>query len=143
MPTRDYTHLTPPELIELLRRRDAQAHFGLVWERDEIEYDRKLNDDFVGLVMDSAKSFGSPPYEHLIIEGDNFDALRHLLMTHAGRINVIVADPSYNTGNTSRRQGWFTTIGSSTQLAISPLHLAGVHVPAPVNSRTTCCPMRA
>jgi len=106
MPTRDYTHLTPPELIELLRRRDAQAHFGLVWERDEIEYDRKLNDDFVGLVMDSEKSFGSPPYGHLIIEGDNFDALRHLLMTHAGRINVIVADPPYNTGNTSRRQGW-------------------------------------
>ncbi len=36
----------------------------------------------------------------LIIEGDNFDSLRLLRSTHAGRIRVIYIDPPYNTGNT-------------------------------------------
>lgn len=34
-----------------------------------------------------------------IIEGDNFDALRYLRMTYAGRIKCIYIDPPYNTGN--------------------------------------------
>jgi superfamily II DNA or RNA helicase len=36
---------------------------------------------------------------NLIIEGDNFDALRLLKATHAGKIRVIYIDPPYNTGN--------------------------------------------
>jgi adenine-specific DNA-methyltransferase len=106
MARRDYSHLSQPELVELLKRRDAQAHFGLVWERDAIEHDKKLNSEFVGLKLESTLSFGEPPYSNLIIEGDNFDALRHLLMTHAGRVNVIYIDPPYNTGNTGQREGW-------------------------------------
>ena len=35
---------------------------------------------------------------NLIIEGDNFDALRTLRMTHAGRVKCIYIDPPYNTG---------------------------------------------
>ena len=38
-------------------------------------------------------------HRNLIIEGDNFDALRLLKSTHAGRIRVIYIDPPYNTGN--------------------------------------------
>jgi len=34
-----------------------------------------------------------------VIEGDNFDALRWLRMTHAGRVKCIYIDPPYNTGN--------------------------------------------
>ena len=37
--------------------------------------------------------------QNLIIEGDNFDALRYLRMTHAGRVKCIYIDPPYNTGN--------------------------------------------
>lgn len=106
MAKRDYSHLSQPELIELLKRRDAHAHFGLVWERDAIERDRKLNDEFVGLRLDEDLSHGAGPHQNLIIEGDNFDGLRHLLMTHAGLIDVIYIDPPYNTGNTSQREGW-------------------------------------
>jgi len=36
---------------------------------------------------------------NLIIEGDNYDALRLLKATHAGKIRVIYIDPPYNTGN--------------------------------------------
>ncbi|MDI1258300.1 site-specific DNA-methyltransferase [Aquabacterium sp.] len=107
MPQRDYSHLSAPELVELLKQRDAHAHFGLVWERDAIEKDRHLNDEFVGLELVSDLSHGDGPYKNLVIEGDNFDVLRHLLMTHAGRVNVVYIDPPYNTGSTaSNRQGW-------------------------------------
>jgi adenine-specific DNA-methyltransferase len=34
-----------------------------------------------------------------VIEGDNFDALRYLRMTHAGKVKCIYIDPPYNTGN--------------------------------------------
>lgn len=106
MPSRDYSHLSQPELVALLKRKDANSHFGLVWERFDIEHDNKLNDEFVGLKLDSRLSFGEDPHRNLVIEGDNFDALRHLLMTHAGMVNVIYIDPPYNTGNTSQRGGW-------------------------------------
>lgn len=107
MPQRDYSHLTKADLIELVKQRDAQAHFGLVWERDAIEKDRSINDEFVGLELVTELCHGEGPHRNLVIEGDNFDTLRHLLMTHAGRIDVCYIDPPYNTGSTSsNRQGW-------------------------------------
>ena len=38
-------------------------------------------------------------HRNLIIEGDNYDSLRLLRATHAGKIRVIYIDPPYNTGN--------------------------------------------
>ncbi len=32
------------------------------------------------------------------MEGDNFDALRHLRMSFAGHVKCILIDPPYNTG---------------------------------------------
>src|SRR5690606_8308638 len=94
-----YAHLTREQLLRLLERRDAERQLGLVWERDEIEADRALNDDFVALELDEALSHGEAPWDNLIVEGDNYDALRYLRMTHAGRIRCIYIDPPYNTGN--------------------------------------------
>ena len=42
---------------------------------------------------------GGALYRNLIIEGDNYDSLRLLRATHAGKIRVIYIDPPYNTGN--------------------------------------------
>lgn len=36
---------------------------------------------------------------HIIIEGDNLEALTALAYTHEGKIDVIYIDPPYNTGN--------------------------------------------
>lgn len=36
---------------------------------------------------------------HVLIEGDNIEALSTLAYTHAGKIDVIYIDPPYNTGN--------------------------------------------
>lgn len=93
-----YAHLDRAALIRLLERRDAERRFGLVWERDDIEADRALNDDFVALEHDVELSCGSGLQRNLVIEGDNFDALRVLRSTHAGKVKVIAIDPPYNTG---------------------------------------------
>jgi adenine-specific DNA-methyltransferase len=94
-----YDDLTRDQLIALLKSRD-ERRFGLIWERDEavIGTDRSRNADFVALQADSALSVGAGPHHHLLIEGDNFDALRALRMTHKGRIKCILIDPPYNTG---------------------------------------------
>lgn len=97
--TDNYNQFSKEELLRILRERDRKPKFGLVWERKEIEHERSLNDDFVALNIDPALSCGDAPFENLIIEGDNFDALRYLRMTHAGRVKCIYIDPPYNTGN--------------------------------------------
>jgi adenine-specific DNA-methyltransferase len=95
----NYDQYSKEELLRLLRERDRKPRFGLVWERNEIEHDKSLNNDFVALDLDPGLSCGNAPFENLIIEGDNFDALRYLRMTHAGRVKCIYIDPPYNTGN--------------------------------------------
>lgn len=67
-----------------------------MWERDEIEADKALNGDYVALSPDAALNHGEAPWKNLIIEGDNYDALR---MSHKGAIRCIYIDPPYNTGN--------------------------------------------
>ncbi|MEI7948276.1 MAG: site-specific DNA-methyltransferase, partial [bacterium] len=95
-----YDHLTHDELVRLLEARDRRdaTRFGLVWEANEIERDKAVNADFVALDVQTELCVGSAPYKNLIIEGDNFDALRYLRMTHAGRVKCILIDPPYNTG---------------------------------------------
>ena len=94
-----YDGLENADLIRLLERRDRERQLGLVWERDDLESDQAVNDDFVALTLDATLSHGDAPWDNLIIEGDNFDALRALRMTHAGRVRCIYIDPPYNTGN--------------------------------------------
>ena len=103
MATKKYDDLTKEELLRLLEARDRRdaTRFGLVWEANEIEREKALNSDFVALDLDKELSCGpaNGPWKNLIIEGDNFDALRYLRMTFAGRIKCIYIDPPYNTGN--------------------------------------------
>lgn len=96
--TSKYGHLSKETLIGLLQKRDASRKLGLVWERDEIEHETALNDDFVTLEMDKDLCIGQPPYSNLLIEGDNFDALRYLNIAYKGRVKCIYIDPPYNTG---------------------------------------------
>ena len=96
-----YEGLSREQLIALLERRDRQKKLGLVWERDEIEADRALEAEFVAadlLVDRSDPAGGTGGWPNLVIEGDNYDALRWLRMTLAGRVKCIYVDPPYNTG---------------------------------------------
>ena len=73
-----YDHLNREELLRLLEAREQRdaTRFGLVWEANEIERDKALNSDFVALDLVQKQSVGAAPWRNLIIEGDNYDALR-------------------------------------------------------------------
>lgn len=94
-----YDHLPKEELIAQLVKRDSERKLGLVWERDQIEHERALNSDFVALNFVPEVSAGEVPYQNILIEGDNFDALRYLNIAYRGRVKCIYIDPPYNTGN--------------------------------------------
>ncbi|WP_341236438.1 site-specific DNA-methyltransferase [uncultured Limnobacter sp.] len=94
-----YDHLDKEDLIRLLAKRDDDRRYGLVWEQDEIDRDKALNEDFVALEYVEQHSVGSAPFRNLLLEGDNFDALRYLRVAYKSRVKVIYIDPPYNTGN--------------------------------------------
>jgi adenine-specific DNA-methyltransferase len=50
------------------------------------------------LVEDETCSYGDPDSGNLIVQGDNFEALRALLPFYAGQVKCIYIDPPYNTG---------------------------------------------
>ncbi len=94
--------LTIQELKRYLVQELTRKKLGLVWEADLIERDSALNANMVLPQVDASLSRftdGSTSSGNLIIEGDNFDSLRLLKATHAGKIRVILIDPPYNTGN--------------------------------------------
>ena len=68
---------------------DIALHLGtlaavLVWERNDIDFDRSFNQDFVALDAIGELSCSVGPWNNLLIEGDNFDAQRYLRMTPCG-----------------------------------------------------------
>ncbi len=85
--------------MRLLEKRDRERKLGLVWERDELEADQALEGEFIAATPAIDMAELSAPWRNLVIEGDNYDALRWLRMTWAGRIKCIYVDPPYNTGN--------------------------------------------
>lgn len=97
--TGKYDHLTQAQLIELLEKRDRTKKLGLVWERDEIAADAAVDENFVACEIVPDLSDKAAPWGNLVIEGDNFDALRWLRMTHSGAVKCIYIDVPYNTGN--------------------------------------------
>lgn len=90
------------QLRRLLVDHLTRQKLGLQWESNAIERDAALNANIVlpRLVPELAhRPPGVTAHGNLVIEGDNFDSLRLLKSTHAGKIRVIYIDPPYNTGN--------------------------------------------
>lgn len=86
-------------LIELLRK---QKKYGLVWEDKPEDVEERLREELPVLVEDTDKAIISKDTDapnHILIEGDNLEALTALAYTHEGKIDVIYIDPPYNTGN--------------------------------------------
>ena len=84
-------------LVELLR---SQKKYGLVWEDKPEEIETRLVDELPVLteVPERAIVSESPDApNHILIEGDNLEALTALAYTHEGKIDVIYIDPPYNT----------------------------------------------
>jgi len=86
-------------LIGLLRQHKK---YGLVWEDKPEDVEERLREELPVLkeVRERALISDQPDApNHILIEGDNLEALTALSYTHEGRIDVIYIDPPYNTGN--------------------------------------------
>lgn len=86
-------------LVELLR---SQKKYGLVWEDKPEEIETRLVDELPVLTEVAERAIVSESPDapnHILIEGDNLEALTALAYTHEGKIDVIYIDPPYNTGN--------------------------------------------
>lgn len=84
-------------LVELLR---SQKKYGLVWEDKPEEIETRLVDELPVLTEVQERAIVSDSSDapnHILIEGDNLEALTALAYTHEGKIDVIYIDPPYNT----------------------------------------------
>lgn len=94
--------LTNEEKSELLGLLRKQKKYGLVWEDKPEDVEERLRDELPVLIEDTEKAIISSDDDapnHILIEGDNLEALTALAYTHEGKIDVIYIDPPYNTGN--------------------------------------------
>lgn len=93
--------ITDEEKAELIRLLRTNKKYGLVWEDkpEDVEEELKTKLPVVTEVKEPIISSSPQAPDHILIEGDNLEALTTLSYTHAGRIDVIYIDPPYNTGN--------------------------------------------
>lgn len=87
---------------DLLEAISDKKRYGLVWEESEEEAQEIMQEYLPVFKEDESKRLDSAPEgspNHVLIEGDNLNALTALTYTHAGKIDVIYIDPPYNTGN--------------------------------------------
>lgn len=87
---------------DLLEVINEKKHYGLVWEESSEAAWDDMQDQLPVFVEDESKRLDSAPEgspNHLLIEGDNLNALTALTYAYAGKIDVIYIDPPYNTGN--------------------------------------------
>lgn len=136
----DLTNEEKASLVELLR---SQKKYGLVWEDKPEEIETRLVDELPVLteVPERAIVSDSPDApNHILIEGDNLEALTALAYTHEGKIDVIYIDPPYNTGNKDfvyndsfvdredgyRHSKWLSFMNKRLQIAKSLLSSGGV-----------------
>lgn len=97
--------ITDDERVALLGLLRESKTYGLVWEDKPEDVEERLREELPVLVernddkVHSIISDNPDAPNHIIIEGDNLEALSTLAYTHAGKIDVIYIDPPYNTGN--------------------------------------------
>ena len=94
--------LTDRERSALLGLLRADKAYGLVWEDKSEKVEERMQEELPVLKEVKKRALISKDKDapnHILIEGDNLEALTTLAYTHAGRIDVIYIDPPYNTGN--------------------------------------------
>ena len=94
--------LTDKERSALLSLLRENKTYGLVWEDKPENVEERLRDELPILTEVPERAILSEDKDapnHILIEGDNLEALATLAYTHEGKIDVIYIDPPYNTGN--------------------------------------------
>ena len=94
--------LTDKESSDLLGLLRENKTYGLVWEDKPEDVEERLREELPILTEVPERVIISEDNDapnHILIEGDNLEALAILAYTHEGKIDVIYIDPPYNTGN--------------------------------------------
>ena len=104
--------LTDEERAALMELAATKC-YGLVWEEREEEVEERLREELPVLIEEPSLRIDASANSqlstlnsqlqnvptHILIEGDNLEALTALSYTHEGKVDVIYIDPPYNTGN--------------------------------------------
>jgi len=94
--------LTSEEKSDLLALLRQHKKYGLVWEDKPEDVEERLREELPVLREVKERFIPSDDPDapnHILIEGDNLEALMALSYTHEGKVDVIYIDPPYNTGN--------------------------------------------
>mgnify|MGYP000310401098 FL=1 len=94
--------LTDKERSDLLGLLRENKTYGLVWEDKPEDVEERLREELPILTEVPERVIISEDNDapnHILIEGDNLEALATLAYTHEGKIDIIYIDPPYNTGN--------------------------------------------
>ena len=88
--------LTDKERSALLGLLRENKTYGLVWEDKPEDVEERLRDELPILTEVPERAIISEDKDapnHILIEGDNLEALATLVYTHEGKIDVIYIDP--------------------------------------------------
>ena len=99
---RELKELSNEQKSDILQLISEQKKYGIVWEDSPEDVEENLRVNVPVLVEDKDRAIISNADNapnHILIEGDNLEALTALSYTHEGKIDVIYIDPPYNTGN--------------------------------------------
>ena len=87
--------LTNDEKSALLGLLRSHKKYGLVWEDKPEDVEENLQNMLPVLIEKPEKSIVSTEEDapnHILIEGDNLEALTALTYTHEGQVNIILQD---------------------------------------------------
>ncbi len=93
--------LTAEEKADIIGLIRSQKKYGLVWEEKTEDVEARLQEELPVLMEVRERAIVSDDKDapnHILIEGDNLEALTTLSYTHEGKVDVIYIDPPYNTG---------------------------------------------
>ena len=99
---RNIEGLTNDEKADLIGLLRSHKKYGLVWEEKKEDVEERLREQLPILTEVKERAIISSETDapnHILIEGDNLEALTALSYSHEGKIDVIYIDPPYNTGN--------------------------------------------
>ena len=94
--------LTNDEKADLIGLLRSHKKYGLVWEEKAEDVEERLREQLPVLTEVKERAIVSDDADapnHILIEGDNLEALTALSYSHEGKIDIIYIDPPYNTGN--------------------------------------------
>jgi len=86
-----------------VKQLKSRKRYGLVWEDKPEQVVNLCKEKLPVLVEIKTKDITTDKNKpiNILIEGDNYHSLSVLNYTHKGKVDVIYADPPYNTGNKS------------------------------------------